>query len=167
MPRGLREKAERGRRASVEGFANEHIALGILMKKYENVSLVDLPHSKYDIVVVRTLKSGVEKILRLQVKTAKRGISFGGGARGGVDRRYLSGVKTYTHSTKTCDCIVGVRFENQKPELYFVPTVLVEELGTHSISINKVSELRNNFRMLERCKSRRYVLKRARKYGII
>jgi hypothetical protein len=30
-----------GRQASIEGFANEHIAAGLLMKKYQNVSLVD------------------------------------------------------------------------------------------------------------------------------
>jgi hypothetical protein len=34
---------ERGGPASVDGFAHEHIAAGILMKKYRNVSLVDLP----------------------------------------------------------------------------------------------------------------------------
>lgn len=36
--------AERGRQASVDGFAHEHIVVGILMKKYQNVSLVDLPY---------------------------------------------------------------------------------------------------------------------------
>ena len=39
--------AERGKQASVDGFAHEHIAAGILMKKYQNVSLVDLPLSPY------------------------------------------------------------------------------------------------------------------------
>jgi len=29
---------ERGRQASIEGFANEKIACGLLMKKYGNVS---------------------------------------------------------------------------------------------------------------------------------
>lgn len=41
---------ERGRQASVDGFAHEHIAAGILMKRYQNVSLVDLPLSPYDII---------------------------------------------------------------------------------------------------------------------
>ncbi len=44
---------ERGRQTSVDGFAHEHIVAGILMKKYQNVSLVDLPLSPYDIIVVR------------------------------------------------------------------------------------------------------------------
>lgn len=36
---------EQGRQNSVEGFANEYIAVGILMKRYQNVSSVDLPLS--------------------------------------------------------------------------------------------------------------------------
>ncbi len=46
------KKEEIGRQASVEGFAYEHIAAGILMKKYQNVSLVDLPLSPYDLIIV-------------------------------------------------------------------------------------------------------------------
>ncbi len=41
-----------GRQASIEGFAHEHIAVGLLMKRYQNVSLVDLPLSPYDIIIV-------------------------------------------------------------------------------------------------------------------
>ena len=50
----------RGRQASIEGFANEHIVVGILMKRYGNVSLVDLPLSTYDIVIVRKRENGTE-----------------------------------------------------------------------------------------------------------
>ena len=38
------------------------------MKRYQNVSLVDLPLSPYDIIIVRKTKSGVEEIIRVQVK---------------------------------------------------------------------------------------------------
>ena len=44
------ESGKRGLQASVEGFAHEHIVAGILMKKFQNVSLVDLPLSPYDII---------------------------------------------------------------------------------------------------------------------
>ncbi|MDE0556513.1 MAG: hypothetical protein OXI24_20055 [Candidatus Poribacteria bacterium] len=84
--------AERGRQASVDGFAHEHIAAGILMKRYQNVSLVDLPLSPYDIIIVFKKTDGSEDIIRAQVKTATRSISFTGGARGGVDREYKSDV---------------------------------------------------------------------------
>ena len=62
------EKARRGKQASIDGFAHEHIAAGVLMKKYGNVSVVDLPLSSYDLIIVRTDKQGVETPIRCQVK---------------------------------------------------------------------------------------------------
>lgn len=41
-----------GKKAAVDGFAHELILTGILMKRCLNVSLVDLPLSEYDILVV-------------------------------------------------------------------------------------------------------------------
>ena len=55
---------ERGRQASVDGFAHEHIVVGILMKKYQNVSLVDLPLSPYDIIIVRKEGDNTEDHLK-------------------------------------------------------------------------------------------------------
>jgi hypothetical protein len=60
-----------GRRSAVEGFANEHIAVGILMKRYQNVSLVDLPLSHYDIIIAIKRDDEQEDIIRAQVKTAE------------------------------------------------------------------------------------------------
>lgn len=79
----MSDAEKRGKQASVEGFANEHIAAGILMKKYQNVSLVDLPLSPYDIIIVFKEEDGTENIIRAQVKTATKSISFVGGVRGG------------------------------------------------------------------------------------
>ena len=167
MERKRNSKEERGRQASIEGFAHEHIVVGILMKKYQNVSLVDLPLSPYDIIIV--LKRGSEEeIIRAQVKTARKSISFTGGSRGGVDRLYLSGVKTYVHSTKTADVIIGIHpLSNDSYELYFVPTILVEELKQKSISLRKMQALKYNYDLLEKCKDREYVIKKCREYGIL
>ena len=162
------EKAKKGKQASVDGFAHEHIALGILMKKYQNVSLVDLPHSPYDIIIVNKDENESEDIIRAQVKTAKKSISFRGGGRGGVDRKYISGVKEYTQSTKLSDVIIGVSpKEGQKFDLYFIPTILVEALRTKSISVKKAEPLRNNYKFLERCKKRKFVIGKATKYGLL
>ncbi len=46
------DRNELGKKAAVDGFAHELILAGILMKRYLNVSLVDLPLSEYDILVV-------------------------------------------------------------------------------------------------------------------
>lgn len=158
---------ERGRRASIEGFANEKILCGILMKKYGNVSLVDLPLSPYDIIMVLKKPHGSEDIIRIQSKTARKSISFVGGSRGGVDRIYKSGVKTYIQTTKHSDCVVGVHHENNKTELYFVPTLLIEKLGKKSISLKKITKLKDNYEILEKCKNKSFILKKAKEYGIL
>jgi len=46
----MTDSDRRGLQASVDGFAHEHIVAGILMKRYQNVSLVDLPLSPYEAV---------------------------------------------------------------------------------------------------------------------
>ena len=160
--------AEKGKQASVDGFAHEHIAVGILMKKYQNVSLVDLPLSPYDIIIVLKGTDDSEDIIRAQVKTATRSIPFTGGGRGGVDREYKSDVKTYTQSTATSDVVIGVHpAGNNTFELYFVPTILIEELNQKSISINKVRDLKENYYILENCKDKKTIIDKCREYGIL
>lgn len=161
-------REEIGRQASVEGFAYEHIAAGILMKRYKNVSLVDLPLSPYDLIIVFKDKLGNETIIRAQVKKASHSISFTGGTRGGVDRTYKSGVKTYIQSTTTSDVIIGVHPLNEDSfELYFIPTILVEKLKQKSISLSKIENLKNNYTFLERCKDFKFIIKKAKKYSLL
>lgn len=159
---------ERGRQASVDGFAHEHIVVGILMKKYQNVSLVDLPLSPYDIIIVRKEGNETEEIIRAQVKTAKNSVSFTGGARGGVDRQYKSGVKTYRQSTATSDVVIGIHpIDDNTYELYFVPTILIEHLNQQSISINKIADLKENYFILENCKNEELIIEKCQEYGIL
>jgi len=159
---------EVGRQASAEGFAYEHIVAGILMKRYQNVSLVDLPLSPYDLIIVFKDNKGSETIIRAQVKKASRVIRFTGGTRGGVDRTYKSNVKTYVQSTTTSDVIIGVHpLTEDSFELYFVPTILIEKLGQKSISISKLEKLKNNYTFLECCKDFDFILKKAKEYLLI
>jgi len=162
----MADAEKRGRDAAISGFAHEHIAVGILMKRYGNVSLVDLPLSPYDIVIVYKRDQG-EDIVRAQVKTAHSAISFTGGTRGGVDRTYKSGIKTYTQSTETCDVVIGLHPYDDSYDLYFVPTILIEKLGQSSISLNKIDALKNNYEMLDNCKNSEFVISNAKRYGIL
>lgn len=164
----MADSDKRGLQASVDGFAHEHIVAGILMKRYQNVSLVDLPLSPYDIIIVFKQPDGRENILRAQVKTATHGISFTGGTRGGVDRIYLSGVKEYKQSTETSDVLIGLHPRGLDSfDLYFVPTVLIEQLGQKSISLSKIEPLKNNYEILEKCKDKNFVLPKCKELGII
>ena len=160
--------AERGRQASVDGFAHEHIVAGILMKKYQNVSLVDLPLSPYDIIIVRQDAEAHEDIIRAQVKTARQSIPFTGGSRGGIDRAYKSGVKEYTQSTVTSDVVIGIHpISDNAYELYFVPTILIERLNQKSISINRIRDLKENYVILENCKNEEVIVQKCEEYGIL
>lgn len=164
----MSDSEDRGRQASVDGFAHEHIVVGILMKKYQNVSLVDLPLSTYDIIIVFKDKGEKEEIIRAQVKTATRSLSFTGGTRGGVDRIYKSGVKEYRQSTVTSDVVIGLHpIDRDSFELYFVPTVLIGQLNQRSISLSKIQALKNNYFILENCKNKNIVLEKCKEYGII
>ncbi len=100
--------------------------------------------------------------------TSKTSISFTGGSRGGVDRTYKSGVKTYTQSTKTSDLIIGVKeCSNGSFDLYFIPTLLVEMLSPQkSISINRVHFFKNNYDVLINCKDRDFVIKTISRGGL-
>ena len=162
-----KSREEIGRDASIKGFANEKIVCGILMKKYGNVSSVDLPLSPYDIIMVMKKEDGSEDIIRIQAKTATTNVDFTGGGRGGVDRTYKSGIKTYVQTPKHSDCVVGIHFTDDEPELYFVPTLLIAALDQKSISINKIKALKNNYPMLENCKNWEFVYKKAKEYGIL
>lgn len=162
------ESGKRGMQASVEGFANEHIVAGILMKKFQNVSLVDLPLSPYDIIIVCKEEDGSEDIIRAQVKTAKNSVSFTGGTRGGIDREYRSGVKEYKQSTSTSDVVIGIHtLGKDSYELYFVPTILIERLSQKSISVGKIKYLKNNYHILKNCKNHDLVISECKHYGII
>ncbi|MCD4744904.1 MAG: hypothetical protein K8R58_01240 [Bacteroidales bacterium] len=165
-----KNKADKGKQASIDGFAHEHIVVGILMKKFQNVSLVDLPLSSYDIIIARKIKDQEnEDIIRVQVKTAKKSISFTGGTRGGVDREYKSDVKTYIQSPKTSDVVVGIQPINNKDgyNLYFVPTILIEKWGTKSKSLGKIEALKDNYDFLINCKNHKYIIRKAKELKII
>ncbi len=56
--------ADKGKLASAKGFANERRLVAALLERGYNASIVDLPHSTYDIVVEGSDKDNI----RFQVK---------------------------------------------------------------------------------------------------
>lgn len=162
------DRNELGKKAVVDGFAHELILTGILMKRYLNVSLVDLPLSEYDILVVFKNENEEEIFIRVQSKTATKSVKFTGGTRGGADREYKSDVKKYTQSPKTADVVIGITpNENGSFDLYIVPTVLIALFGTESKSIGQLQPLKNNFEMLERSKDHDFIIAKAKELDVI
>ena len=113
----------------------------------------------YDIVVEKSKHD----IIRVQVKTVdtKNQVSFRGGTRGGVDRTYRSGVKSYTQDTDKSDIVVGVQstMDNGDVEVnfYFIPTLYIEIIVQGSLSINKIPQAKNNWEILKHCKDKEFV----------
>lgn len=138
------------------------------MKRYLNVSLVDLPLSEYDILVVFKNENEEEIFIRVQSKTATKSVGFTGGGRGGVDRTYKSDVKKYIQSPKTADVVIGITpNKNGSFDLYIVPTVLIAFFGTESKSTGRLQPLKNNFEMLERSKDHDFIIAKAKELGVI
>ena len=161
-------KEEKGRQGAIDGIAHGHIVFGLLMKKYRDVFHSDLPLSSYDIIIGKKRNDSEENTIRAQVKTSPQVVPFTGGGRSGVARRYKSGVKEYIYSTKTSDVVIGIRpIDDNSFELYFVPTVLIEELKQKSISIRRIQALKDNYFILENCKNRRLIIQKCKEYGIL
>lgn len=77
-------------------------------------------------------------------------------------------VKKYTQSTSTSDIVIGLHpLGEDSFELYFVPTVLIEQLQQKSVSLSKIEALKNNYFILENCKNKEVIFKQCKEYGII
>ena len=102
MDSKLRSKA--GSQAANIGTANEHIALGILMHKY-NASKVDLPSSKFDIMLIKK-----KKYIRVQSKTAHPSIGLKGNVRAGKANKGASDTNfAFRYDRTHCDILMGVK----------------------------------------------------------
>lgn len=167
----MESKPDEGKQNAIDGFAHEHVAAAILMKRYHHVSLMDVPLSSYDMLIDLRGTGDHEEIIRAQVKTARTRVPFTGGGRGGVDRVYKSGVKTYTYSPDNSDVVIGVHpiDDNDRTfELYFLPTLLIERLHQKTgIAISKIQALRENYFILENCKNEAVIIDKCREYGIL
>ena len=160
------KRSKSGSHAANIGIANEHIALGILMQKY-NASKVDLPSSKFDIILLHK-----KKYIRIQAKTSHPNISFKGNVRAGKANRGASDPNFgFRYDRTHCDILMGVKsnFNNIGEllgvDLFFLPTILVEKISNYSgISTNCLEALKYNYDILEKCDDEKFILKQVKKY---
>ncbi|MBS3093809.1 hypothetical protein J4456_04495 [Candidatus Pacearchaeota archaeon] len=135
-----------GKIAANLGDAHEHLVSGILMRLGFIVGFVDIRGSPYDLFIIAFENpNGKEIVLRAQVKTIDTSISFIGGSRGGIDREYKSGVKTYKYNTSHSDIILGI--DRKTLDVYLIPTRFIQKWGT-SRATSKIQLLKNNWDIL-------------------
>lgn len=100
---------EKGKISANLGDAHEHIVAGILIRLGFDVGIVDVHGTPYDLMIVGFERpEGKKIVLRAQVKTASKNVSFIGGIRAGVDRTYKSGVKEYKYGAEHSDLILSI-----------------------------------------------------------
>lgn len=117
------------------------------MKLGFEVSVSSVKGLPYDLLIrVRKYSQRDEwRWIRGQVKTVRKSVSFIGGSRGGKDRFYRSGVKTYKYTTTHNDLIIAI--DKNTMDLYLIPTMFLDLWGK-SKSIGKLLILKNNWDIL-------------------
>lgn len=139
-------KLDKGKIAANLGDAHEHIVTGILIRLGFDVGIVDVHGTPYDLMIIGYEEpNGKKHMLRAQVKTADKSVKFIGGSRGGVDRQYKSGVKTYKYTTEHSDVIFGV--DKSTLDIYVIPCMFLADWGT-SRATSKLQPLKNNWDIL-------------------
>ena len=132
---------EKGIYRSMNGNANELIAIGRIIKAGLPCSRVDVTSAKYDAIVDI---EGTHRLLRIQIKgiRAKGTLSLKGGFRSGKQFDKNMEKRDYKYTKEDCDIILGIDSENG--DCYIIPIEDTLEWG-ESISIKKISMYRERW----------------------
>jgi hypothetical protein len=129
------------------GDAHELYARAILMRLGFEVGKVDLSAGPFDLFLGVFKKPGGDKmLLRAQIKTIGSSLALSAGSRGGIDRVYKSGIKTYKYDETHNDLILGV--DTDTLDIYVFPTFFATKCGT-SIGKGRIQVLKNNWEILK------------------
>lgn len=136
---------EEGNYRTINGNANELIAIGRCIKAGFACSKVEVTNGRYDAVID---PGKGKRLLRVQIKGAGNGsVSFTGGGRSGqqISREVAS--RTYKYSKEDCDLILVV--DSNNGECYIIPINEIQNWGT-SKSLSKLQSYKENWGLLEK-----------------
>ena len=129
--------------------AHQFITIGILVRLGFRVSMADGRGGSYDLIIpaFENFDAHPEKtiLIRAQSRTITKSLGFTGGGRGGINRVYIPGIKTYKYTEKHNDLIIGV--DEHSLDLYLVPTRHIQKWGS-SKSKTKLQAYKNNWNIL-------------------
>ncbi|MCE2706609.1 MAG: group I intron-associated PD-(D/E)XK endonuclease [Proteobacteria bacterium] len=136
-------KIEEGVFRTMNGNADEMIAIGRVIKAGFPCSRVDVTNAKYDAIVDI---GGSKKLLRIQIKgTGVNSINFTGGYRSGQQISREAPSRVYKYTNKDCDLIVGIDTNNG--ECYIIPIDDIQQWG-NSKSLSKLEKYKENWQIL-------------------
>ena len=136
-----------GNYRTMNGNADEMIAIGRIIKAGFACSRVDVTNAKYDAIVDI---GGKQKLLRIQIKgTSGNNLTITGGTRSGVqiDKKFKQ--KAYKYTKEDCDLIIGVNSNNG--DCYIIPIEDTKEMGG-SLSLKKLENYKENWQILNKLK---------------
>lgn len=140
---------DKGKQRAMSDKAQQFITIGILARLGFRVFIADGRGGPYDLIIpaYENFDAHPEKtvLLRAQTKTMANALRFIAGTRAGVNRIYISGVKTYKYSEKDNELIIGV--DERSLDLYLVPTRHIAKWGS-SKSKTKLQPYKNNWDIL-------------------
>jgi hypothetical protein len=128
---------------TMNGNADEMIAVGRVIKAGFPCSRVDVTNAKYDAIVDL---GGYQKLLRIQIKgTGSDVIGFTGGYRSGkqINREVQS--RAYKYTEKDCDLILGIDTNNS--DCYIIPIADIEKWG-NTKPLSQLQDYKENWQIL-------------------
>ena len=128
---------------TMNGNADEMIAVGRVIKAGFPCSRVDVTNAKYDAIVDI---GGYQKLLRIQIKGTSGGsINFIGGTRSGQQISRQAESRAYKYTEKDCDLIIGI--DSNNGDCYIIPIEDIEQWG-NTKSLNLLQEYKENWKIL-------------------
>ncbi|ETO91431.1 MAG: hypothetical protein P857_346 [Candidatus Xenolissoclinum pacificiensis L6] len=128
---------------TMNGNADEMIAIGRVIKAGFPCSRVDVTNAKYDAIVDL---GGSKQLLRIQIKGTKTGcLSFTGGYRSGQQISRDAPKRTYKYTEKDCDLILGI--DGFNGECYIIPILDITNWKNQK-SLSQLQYYKENWQIL-------------------
>lgn len=137
---------EPGLYRTINGNADELIAIGKCIKAGFACSKVEVTNGRYDAVI----DPGGEnpRLLRVQIKGAGTGsVGFTGGGRSGEQISREAKSRVYKYTSKDCDILIAV--DSNNGDCYIIPIEDIQQWGTTK-SLSRLQEYKENWELLLR-----------------
>lgn len=129
---------------TVNGNADELIAIGRCIKAGFACSKVEITNGKYDAVI--DLGHGGQ-LIRVQIKGTSNGIlGFEGGGRSGQQINRAVAQRNYIYTKDDCDLILGL--DSNNGDCYLIPIENVQSMG-RTKNLRNLSEFKENWDILK------------------
>lgn len=128
---------------TMNGNADEMIAIGRVIKAGFPCSRVDVTSARYDAIVDI---GGSKKLLKIQIKgSGNNSVNFIGGSRSGKQISRVAEKRNYKYTANDCDLVICVDTNNG--DCYIIPIEDIAQWGNNR-SFSKLQEYKENWQIL-------------------